>query len=219
MNPLPGSPRLLKGAIVGLDPFNPVASIIPFQYNPENLDRTVAATAVSAQRNQDEVLRIGGPPRETIGAEVEFSAIDDLDKGGAVASALGLHPVLASLEMLLYPKSALMIANEVLAQIGIIEIIPPSAPLTFFIWGLKRVVPIRLTQIQIHERAFDSNLNPIRATVNLTMEVLTYRDLGLASVGGAAFLAHQVLKEAMATIHGVGAVTGAGSVSVGASFG
>lgn len=32
----PITSRLLKGALVGLDPFNPVASVIAFQYNPEN---------------------------------------------------------------------------------------------------------------------------------------------------------------------------------------
>ena len=41
MTTFPRSPRLLKGAIVGLDPYNPLASIIVFQYNPESLTRTV----------------------------------------------------------------------------------------------------------------------------------------------------------------------------------
>jgi hypothetical protein len=31
MNTFPGSPRLIKGAIVGIDPFNPVASVVVFQ--------------------------------------------------------------------------------------------------------------------------------------------------------------------------------------------
>lgn len=29
-----GSPKTQKGAIVGLDPINPLASVIVFQYNP-----------------------------------------------------------------------------------------------------------------------------------------------------------------------------------------
>jgi len=37
MSTFPGSPRLLKGAIIGIDPFNPLASFIVFQYNPETL--------------------------------------------------------------------------------------------------------------------------------------------------------------------------------------
>lgn len=39
MTTFPGSPRLLKGAIVGIDIFNPASSVIMFQYNPETLTR------------------------------------------------------------------------------------------------------------------------------------------------------------------------------------
>jgi hypothetical protein len=218
MSSFPGSPRLLKGAIVGLDIFNPLASIIPFQYNPDKLTRTIKANATQGMRNQSEVLRLKGPPQETITADLEFDATDDLERGGAIASTLGVHPALASLEMLLYPKSAVTIANEVLAKLGVIEVIPTAAPLTFFIWGIKRVLPVRISTITINEEAFDTGLNPTRAHVTLSMDVLTYQDLGLLSVGGAAFLAHQIIKETMATIGGVASIAGAGSVSAGASF-
>jgi hypothetical protein len=30
----------MKGAIIGLDPFNPLASVIIFQYNPDTLTRS-----------------------------------------------------------------------------------------------------------------------------------------------------------------------------------
>jgi len=40
MSSFPGSPKLVKGAIVGIDPFNPLASVIVFQYNPDKLTRT-----------------------------------------------------------------------------------------------------------------------------------------------------------------------------------
>lgn len=40
MTSFPGSPKVQKGAIVGLDPFNPLASVIVFQYNPDTLTRT-----------------------------------------------------------------------------------------------------------------------------------------------------------------------------------
>jgi hypothetical protein len=39
----PGSPRLTKGAIVGVDKMNPLASIIVFQYNPDTLTRRLEA--------------------------------------------------------------------------------------------------------------------------------------------------------------------------------
>ena len=35
MSGFPGSPQVAKGAMVGMDPFNPLASVVVFQYNPE----------------------------------------------------------------------------------------------------------------------------------------------------------------------------------------
>jgi hypothetical protein len=79
------------------------------------------------------------------------------------------------------------------------------------------VLPVRLTTFSITEEAFDPNLNPIRAKVNLGLRVLNYQDLGLLSVGGALFMAHQVMKEVMATISGAGNVASAvsGSFKIG----
>lgn len=214
MTTFPGSPKTQKGAIVGLDPFNPLASVVVFQYNPDTLTRTLTAQT-SGGGNSGEALRLKGPPQETITVNIEIDAADQLEKADGIATTMGLYPTLSSLEMLLYPKSALVIANEVLANVGIIEVIPPEAPLTLFIWGIKRVLPVRLTTFSITEEAFDTKLNPIRAKVNLGLRVLNYQDLGLLSVGGAMFMAHQIIKEVMATIGGVGNVAGAVSGAFG----
>ena len=214
MSTFPGSPKTQKGAIVGLDPFNPLASIIVFQYNPDTLTRTLTAQTTGGTA-QGEALRLKGPPLENITVNIEIDAADQLEKADGITTTMGLYPTLSSLEMLLYPKSALVIANEVLANVGMIEVIPPEAPLTLFIWGIKRVVPVRLTTFSITEEAFDPSLNPIRAKVNLGLRVLNYQDLGLLSVGGAMFMVHQVMKEVMATIGGVGNIAGAVSGSIG----
>ena len=215
MTTFPGSPRLLKGAIVGVDLFNPLASLILFQYNPDKLTRSVQvqgrSQAPGGAPNRNEVLRLKGPPAETISLEIVLDAADQLEEGETIARTMGVYPALSSLEMLLYPKSAHMIVNEVLAEFGVIEVIPPEAPLTLFVWGPKRVLPVRITGFSITEQFFDPQLNPIRATVSLSMSVLTYQDLGLVSVGGALFMAHQVVKEVMATINGVANVSGLGS--------
>jgi hypothetical protein len=208
MTTFPGSPRLMKGAIIGMDPFNPLASVVVFQYNPETLTRTLTARAAGAQANRGEALRLAGPPEETIRLEVEIDASDQLEAADPIATSMGLYPTLSALEMLLYPKSALVIANEALARLGIIEVIPPEAPLTLFVWGPKRVVPVRLTSFSITEEAFDPGLNPIRAKVTLDLKVLSYYDLGLPSVGGGLFMAHQLAKETMAVIGSAGSVAG-----------
>jgi len=199
----------MKGAIVGADPLNPLASVIVFQYNPDTMTRTLKAQTTSSDNaDKGEALRLKGPPRETIKVDVEIDAADQLEVADATATTVGLHPTLASLEMLLYPKSATAIANEALAAAGVIEIIPVEAPLTLFVWGAMRTLPVRIDEFSITEEAFDPILNPIRAKVSLSLQVLNYQDLGLASVGGALFMVHQVAKEVMATIGGVSTIAG-----------
>ena len=223
MTSFPNSPQLLKGAIIGVDIFNPLASVILFQYNPETLTRSM--TARTPERDwrqpaaQTEQLRLAGPPEETIQLEVEIDATDQLEEADPSATKLGLYPALASLEMLLYPKALAVITNNALLQGGIKEVSAPKAPLTLFVWGFKRVLPVRISSFSVTEQAFDPGLNPIRASVSLSMSVLNYQDLGLLSPGGALFMAHQVAKEAMATLNGlsnVASVATSASASLGA---
>lgn len=217
MTSFPNSPLLQKGAIIGLDPFNPVASVIIFQYNPDTMTRTITAQTTGGDGDRGEALRLKGPPQESIKLDVEIDAADQLEQGNGIAGSMGVYPALAALEMLLYPKSALVIANEVLLNLGVIEIIPAEAPLTLFVWGVNRILPVRLSGLTITEEAYDPNLNPIRAKVSLDLRVLNYHDLGLLSVGGTLFMAHQIAKEVMATVGSVGNI--AGSVSASLSIG
>ncbi len=225
MSTFPNSPRVQKGALIGLDPFNPLASIIIFQYNPETITRTLRARTTPAgggggQTAPAEAMRLSGPPEESIKLEVVLDATDQMEAADPIAAQLGIHPQLASLEMLLYPKSALVIANEVLMQAGVIEAIQPEAPLAILVWGVKRVLPVRLSGFSITEEMFDPNLNPIHAKVSLDLNALSYFDLGLLSPGGALFMAHQLIKEGMATINGIGAaVNAAGNISASMSIG
>jgi hypothetical protein len=196
MSDTASGPRLIKGALVS------GIQVIPFQYNPETLSRTVVATAPAGggMGSTSEALRLNGPPKETITVEIHLDATDQLADGDATAAAVGVSPMLAALELLLYPPSALAIANEVLALVGIIEVVPMVAPLCLFVWGPQRVLPVRINQLAITEELFDQNLNPIQAKVSLSLQVLNYQDLGFASVGGAIFLGQQMAKEAMATL-------------------
>ena len=216
MTSFPRSPKLLKGAIVGLDPFNPLASVIVFQYNPKTLTRSLTAQQASRGQNSSraEALRLSGAPEESIKLDVEIDATDQLEEAEATAISMGVYPQLSALEMLLYPKSAQVIANTVLLATGALEIIPPMAPFTLFIWGPKRVVPVQLTSFSITEEAYDTSLNPIRAKVSLGLRVMSYNDLPLTHPGYYVFLAHQVAKEAMATIGSIGDIVGATGASV-----
>lgn len=212
MSTFPGSPRTLKGAIVGVDVGNPVASVIVFQYNPETMTRTLTAQTASSEGAIFETQRLKGAPEETIKLDVEIDAADKLNEGDDIAGTLGIYPQLSALEMLIYPKSALVIANTVLLGLGTIEVVPPMGPLTLFIWGPQRVLPVRLTDFSITEEAYDVNLNPIRARVSLSLRVLSYNDLSLTHPGYYLFLTHQVVKETFATIGSIGDIGRLGSV-------
>jgi hypothetical protein len=190
----------LKGAIVAVKPLDPAAAVIAFQYNPDSLTRTLRARTAGSEGDKSEALRLKGPPDETVRLEIELDAADQLEAGDETAEELGVYPALSRLETLLYPSSSIVLANEALTLLGVIEVIPAEAPLTLLVWGPKRVLPVRLTSFSITEEAFDPNLNPIRAKVSLDLNVLSYDDLGLVSVGGALYLANQMAKEAFADL-------------------
>lgn len=203
MTGLTNSPRILKGALVGIDILNPVPKVIAFQYNPDSLTRTLKARASGGDGARAEAMRLSGAPEENITLEVEIDATDSLEHGDAAAVDMGIYPQLSALEMLLYPSSSEVVASNTLMAAGIIEMIPQVAPFTLFVWGAKRVLPVKITSFSITEEAYDVNLNPIRAKVSLGLRVLSYNDLSLTNPGYFMFLAHQVVKETMATIGSV----------------
>ena len=145
MTTFPGSPRLLKGALVGVDLFNPLASIVVFQYNPDTMTRRLEPRGAGGDGDRGEAFRLAGPPKETITLSVEIDATDQLEQVHPLAVAAGINPTLAALEMMLYPKSAAVILNTALSLVGTIEVLPLEAPMVLFIWGPTRVLPVRLS--------------------------------------------------------------------------
>lgn len=203
-------PRVISGAIVGIDPTDPKPLVIIFQYNPDSLSRTLQPQMGAEGGDRTEALRLKGAPVETIKVDVELNAADQLDRDDRTARELGLYPVLSALEMLVYPRAQRVITNTQLLALGTIEILPPVAPLTVFVWGPKRALPVKLTEFSITEEAHDLSLNPIRAKVSLGLRVLSYSDLPLSHPGYSLFLSHQIAKEAMARIGGSGSLADVG---------
>lgn len=200
MTSSPIAPRLLKGAIVSIDLATPIPTVIVFQYNPDSLTRQLKARGMQGDGARGDATRLNGPPEETIKIDVELDATDSLEQGGAIAGSVGIYPQLSALEMLVYPKSALVIANTILTATGIIEVAPPLGPFTLFIWGVNRILPVRVAEFSITEEAHDTALNPVRAKVSLGLRVLSYNDLSITHPGYYMFLAHQVVKEAMSVV-------------------
>jgi hypothetical protein len=193
------SPLLQKGAILSLDPTTgiPLGTIM-LQYNPDSITRSLKPQSVSDEPDRTEILRLKGPPIETIKCEVEIDATDQLATAQPTAVSLGIQPQLAALELLVYPSSAVLIANEILSLLGTIEILPMESALTVFVWGKTRITPVRITDLDITEEAFDPELNPIRAKVSLGMRVLSVNDVGFLTPAGALYMIYQMTKEATA---------------------
>ena len=194
----PLGPQLLKGAIVAIDPDTARPATVLFQYNPEGVRRSLKPQVLGGEGGQQmETLRYTGAPEETISLEITIHAADDLERGKPTAINSGIHPQLAALEILTYPSTQQVIDNARLAAAGAIEIGPYRAPLTLFVWGRSRVMPVLLTGLSIQEQLFDNTLNPIQATVSLEMRALSYSDLDPSHKGYHLFLAYQKDKETM----------------------
>jgi hypothetical protein len=204
MSSFPGSPRVLMGGIVLLDPESTaVQRVIVLQYNPETLTRSLQPQAIGAESGDRlEVLRLKGAPIETIKLDAELDASDQLEhpEQNPTAVQLGLHPQLAALETIVYPLSRDVQTNLDLAMVGTIEIAPTEASLVVFVFSRNRVVPVRLTEFSITEEQFDTNLNPIRAKVSLGLRVLNVNDFGVGDPGTSLFMAYHRQREQLAAL-------------------
>jgi hypothetical protein len=203
MSPSPLSPRLLKGAIVAIDLATSKQTTIAFQYNPETLSRTLTPQRPTKSEKEDQraiALRYSGAPQETFSSvEIHLDASDALESGDATAKNLGIYPQLCALEVLAYPSSQQVVENEKLLKQGKMEVASGyDAPLTLLVWGPQRVLPVQLTSMTITETIFDTQLNPVQATVKLEMHALTYSDLDPSHKGYSLFLAYQKSKERQA---------------------
>jgi hypothetical protein len=207
----PRRPRLLKGALVSFPShfLGPVPNVIVFQYNPEQLSRTLTDRRPQQQATEErgsareEAYRVTGPPVETINITVDLDAADQLSEPEFHPHTVqfGLHPALAALEMLLYPPEAQMVKIEILSGRGGAQVTSSNLPLTLFVWGKSRVVPVRVTSFSVTEQAFDQQLNPLRAKVTLGMKVLTSDDLLETSLGRNVYIAYQSQKEVLARLN------------------
>jgi hypothetical protein len=153
----------------------PIPDIVVFQYNPAELTRNLqqkrAPSCGTGEPAQAEPYRVDGPPAETISLKAEFDGDDLAMDGNPVTPVVGVRASLAALELLLYAKDQDNVFS-LLAGPSSQDVQPDELPLVIFVWGPGRVLPVRLTALTIREQEFDRLLNPIRAEVDLTLEIL-----------------------------------------------
>jgi hypothetical protein len=199
MTTQPRGPRLARGALVTTTQSGARSTVIPFQYNPASLSRSLQPQYFGADETaRTQAVRFAYPAVQTIGLDVDIDAADLLEAGDGSTVRLGIHPQLAALELLVYPALAdVQLANGLIGT-GTIEIGPALAPPTFFVWGPRRVLPVRVESFTVDEQLFDPSLNPIRASVNLQLRVLSYADLDAASPGYAVYMTYQTTLQGLA---------------------
>jgi Contractile injection system tube protein len=188
MSDSPVRPRLSSGALAVIGDSQ---VIIGFQYNPEQVTRTIEPQMVGGQSDHAYAVRFTGAPKETITLQLRLDATDGLASSDAVTARFGIGNRLAQLELLAFPDIGEVIHREAQLAQGIIEIFPDEAPLVMLMLGPNRSMPVKVNQLSITEQAFDPMLNPIRATVDVTMQVLTYSDVLPSNPAYRQFVSYQ----------------------------
>ncbi len=195
MTTFPKSPKVLKAGVLLLDPMTgTIMQIIQLQYTPDSLSRSFQVQGVGGEGgDRSEALRLKGPPVETIKLEAEIDAADQMDRPQEFPeiSRFGISAQLAALESLVYPKRDQLIDSQSAVRDGMWELIPMEQPLTVFVWGKSRQVPVRVTELSITEEAFTPKLYPLRAKVSVGFRALSINDLEYGHKGTELFFAYQ----------------------------
>src|SRR4029450_2880414 len=109
MSPVPGSPQVVKGGIVLIDPRTSAAlRVIVLQYNSDTLNRTLQIQSVGGESgDRREALRLKAPPVETFKLDAEIDAADQLEFPDQNATTVehGITPLLPGLGAIVYPTT------------------------------------------------------------------------------------------------------------------
>jgi Contractile injection system tube protein len=214
-----------KGAFVTYEPRSEPgkpANTVLFRFNPESLTRTVALQAAQPQpgtegsqaqasgTGQQQPQQATNPDagatlKESFSVTIRVDA-DDL----AVATPDGIAPEIAAIEDLLYP--ARTAAQQASTGAQAVEAVGPR-PLVLFVWGPKRIVPVRIASLKIDETLYDAKLNPVRAEIEVSLEVLGLADaVGDNTVAAALAFTDDKRRQLAADYHATTSERGQGLV-------
>jgi hypothetical protein len=134
---------------------------------------------------------------ESISFDIRLDATDKLNDGDFLAQEFGIAPQLAALEMMVHPKSESLLGQALDALIGSEDGFSftrsENPPMILFIWGIKRVLPVNINSMNIKETEFNTHLDPIRATVSVSLTVVEGQNL--------VYTYSKAMKEAMAVLN------------------
>jgi hypothetical protein len=178
----------------------PVPNVIVFQYNPETLTHTWSPAAAASPSGAAQgpgasnPLAVTGNPGEEFSFTLMLDSSDTIADGSlpakALATASGIYPTLAALELLLFPStstggSALSLATSIGGSAlagatgGVSRSVPVAVvPTILFVWGPGRILPVRVTTLTVTEKLYDPTLLvPTHADVQVGLKVLTQNEI------------------------------------------
>ncbi len=219
----------MRGALVeyGSDFLGPIPNIVIFQFNPEQIARTInipstnSTTDSGGNARQTETNAITAAPTESFSITAHFSALNDLGEGGAVSAIpriFGIGPQLAALEKMANTSAGLLsqLIGAAIDAIGDAlgggddeptRATPrESSPKILFIWGPSRVLPVEIKTMSITEQRYDPLLNPVQAQVAIGLEISSFGDSTDNPIGKGALTYTNTVKEAQALLNLVKAV-------------
>ncbi len=202
---------LLKGALIeyGSDFLGPLPNVLIFQFNPEQVTRTLEVPPRPTGASSRETGQAGEIPVEKLTLTAKFSAADLLAMGDPLARVVGIGPYLASLEMMVRPKAAIAgLLGAAIDAVGSLfgadeaaatQPIPREKyPKLIFIWGLTRVLPVFIHSMVITETNYDFVLNPTEAEVQLGITVISPDPCAQDLIAEGADTYTSIAKEALA---------------------
>jgi len=216
----PNKPKILRGAFVEFGLSLPPLVVV-FQFNPLQLTRNRALTfavpnpppadgaAGAPQRTirqyhgqfsslsdlqKDQLVTVA---EQTIGFDLRLDATDRLDSQDAITEQFGIAPQLATLELMTCPKEESLIGGALAALLsrpdGFSFTRSANPPLVLFVFGRKRVLPVNINSMNITETEFSADLNPIRASVAVSLTVIEGKSV--------PYLYSKAMTEAMSTLN------------------
>jgi hypothetical protein len=194
-----GELSYLRGAFIAYEPGGSKEQrVIPFRFNPESITRTVAVEAgqtgggvagaepraAAAPAPEATADAESGALKESFSIQIRLDFADREAKVSGIGDEFGVAPEIAAIEDLLYPAETPAKATSD----GTDSVqTAPERPTVLFVWGRKRVLPVRIASLKIEESVYNNHLNPVRAEIEASLEVMS----------GAAALAQDRVRAAL----------------------
>ena len=181
--------NLQRGAFAVFEPDDTQAMsrFIPFRFNPEVLSRQLSVEQAQGAGGQTAAQPQGGGSgsdeqgsdadsgslKESFTVLLRFDLADREEASSGIPTEYGVLPEVSALEDLLHPAESE--ADQASDGSEPVQA-RPRRPTVLFIWGERRVMPIKITGITVNETMFNAQLYPIRAEVEISLENLSESD-------------------------------------------